>query len=625
MQIKFIFIIFIGLWAKFIHAENTVIRPQLAPGYGILEFTAPKVGSYQLNKLGKAHNGRVLTTQKQSKELFDFMGDKVVLLSFIYATCSDVNGCPLATMVFHKIKKRLLKEPELAKKLRLLTLSFNPLLDTPEKMRVYGKNFQSKPLEWKFLTTESEKELQPILKNYQQNIQKIYNQQGEFTGTFSHLLRVYLIDKNKTIRNIYSVDFLHADTLINDMKTLLEGNHAVIESESNHVSLTTDDTKHNYQHKEYQTHSTALKQRQGKPANLLKNSLHPPLGLPAITFPKNNSQTREKIALGRKLFYDRRLSINNTFSCAMCHIPEQGFGSDEMATSVGVEGRTVRRNAPTLYNVAYMENLFHDGRENTLEQQAWSPLLAHNEMANPSIGYVINKIKQQVDYKGLFEAAFNREAGMETIGKALASYQRSLNAADSDFDRWHYGKQTNALSNNEKKGYALFIGKAGCNQCHLIHEKQALLMDQKLHNTGIGYQQSMAKSPEKQSLQIAAGQFIEVKTDVIKRVTEPKMADLGLYEITEKPTDRWKYKTPTLRNIELTAPYMHNGQLQSLEAVVDFYNQGGIANENLDSRVTPLNLSTEEQGELVSFLKSLTGNNVDVLVSDGLAAPIGEP
>ena len=150
------------------------------------------------------------------------MGDKVVLLSFIYSTCSDVNGCPLATSVLHKIKNRLKKEPELASKLRLVTLSFNPEHDTPEMMQRYGQELQGKGVEWRFLTSRSEQDLQPILDHYKQNIQKVYDAQGKFTGTFSHILRVYLIDKNKQLRNIYSVAFLHPDTLINDIKTLLQ-------------------------------------------------------------------------------------------------------------------------------------------------------------------------------------------------------------------------------------------------------------------------------------------------------------------------------------------------------------------------------------------------------------------
>ncbi|NOQ34785.1 MAG: c-type cytochrome [Methylococcaceae bacterium] len=607
-------------------ADNDSTKPRLAAGYGILEFTAPKAGTYQLSVLGKAGNGDILSSENQPKKLLDLMGDKLVLLSFIYATCSDVNGCPLATSVLYKIKKRLLKEPEIAKQLRLLTLSFNPLHDTPEKMLAYSKGLQGKNLQWQFLTTKSETELQPILQHYKQNIQKVYDEQGNFTGTFSHILRVYLIDKNKDIRNIYSVDFLHADTLINDIKTLLLKTppKAKVKKEITQNLYSAGDNKTNYQNSDYKTQSVSLEQRRGKEADLLKNSLQPPLGLPKITFPVDNPLTKEKIALGRKLFYDRRLSINNTFSCAMCHVPEQGFSNNEMATSVGVEGRTVKRNAPTLYNVAYMEKLFHDGRENTLEQQAWSPLLAHNEMANPSIGYVIDKINHSPDYKDLFQQAFKGNASMETIGMALASYQRTLNSANSPFDRWFYGKQKNVLSEEAKRGYRLFIGKAACGNCHRINEGYALFTDQQLHNTGLGYQQAMTKMPTTQKVQVAAGVFIDVPNSIIETVAEPKAADLGLYEVTQNPADRWKYKTPSLRNISLTAPYMHNGQFQSLEDVIAFYNKGGIANENLSSLIKPLNLSTKEQQDLIAFLKSLTGDNVNELLDDAFAAPIGE-
>ena len=194
----------------------------LAPGYGTLEFTAPEPGSYTLPALGSAADGKVLDTQGNALTLHSLMGDKVVLLSFIYSTCSDVNGCPLATAVLHKIKNRLKKEPELAEKLRLVTLSFNPEHDTPEMMQHYAQELQDKGVEWRFLTTQSEQDLQPILEHYKQNIQKVYDAQGQFTGTFSHILRVYLIDKNKQLRNIYSVAFLHPDTLINDIKTLLQ-------------------------------------------------------------------------------------------------------------------------------------------------------------------------------------------------------------------------------------------------------------------------------------------------------------------------------------------------------------------------------------------------------------------
>ena len=573
----------------FIATETTYAKtpPTLAPGYSPLTFIAPSPGSYQLPVLGQAANGQILNTENQSIYLHDLMGDKIVLLSFIYATCSDINGCPLATSVFHKIKNRLKKEPLLADKLRLLTLSFDPQHDTPEAMKHYANSLQSSELDWQFLTTRSETELQPILQHYRQNIQKVFDEQGQFTGTFSHLLRVYLIDQNKRIRNIYSVSFLHADTLINDIKTLL---------------LSPINSK-----PQVATHNSR---------SLMKTIQKPPLGLPKVPVPLENPVTEAKIKLGKKLFFDRRLSINNTFSCAMCHVPSQGFSSNEMATAVGVEGRTVRRNSPTIYNVAYYTSLFHDGRESTLENQVWGPFLAHNEMANPSIGFVINKIKQTPEYTKLFKQAFKRPIGMETISFAIASYERSLNSADSNFDRWYFGKQKNAISASAQQGYALFTGKARCSSCHTISAKYALFTDNQFHNTGIGYKNSMQTETEAETtqVQLAPGIFVPIENKLINAVSEKKISDLGRYEITNKPADRWKYKTPSLRNISLTAPYMHNGSLNTLEQVVHFYNEGGINNVTLDPLISPLHLTDQESTNLLEFLKTLTGNNNDELL-----------
>ena len=598
----------------------------LAPGYNPLKFIPPKAGSYSLPIISQAKDGTVLTTENNKKQLHSFMGDKLVLLSFIYSTCSDINGCPLATAVFHKINNRLQKEPLLAKKLRLLTLSFNPEHDKPKAMRQYAKGFSNDIVDWKFLTTQSEQQLKPILDHYQQSIQKIYDDKGNFTGTFSHILRVYLIDTNKSIRNIYSVSFLHADTLINDVKTLLLQPDIQINAKkiNDNVLYQAGDNKQRYQQKSYQTQAIALARRQGQASNLLNNIQQPQLGLPTVPIPPSNPISSEKIALGRKLFFDRRLSHNNTFSCAMCHIPEQGFSSNEMATAVGIEGQTVHRNSPTIYNVAYASLLFHDGRENTLEQQVWGPLLASNEMGNPSVGYVVDKVKSLDDYKNLFEKSFSAQANMINISQALASYQRSLISANSPFDRWFFGKQPDAVNSETKKGYQLFTGKAGCSQCHSVSKSFALFTDNQLHNTGIGYQESMQKTPKQINLQIAPGVFIDVESDHLNDITELKANDLGRYEISQNPQDRWKYKTPSLRNIALTAPYMHNGSISTLEGIVRFYNQGGTINENLDKLISPLHLTNSEINNLVEFLKSLTGSNVNQLVSDAFAAPIGE-
>ncbi len=601
----------------------------LAPGYGDLGYALPAVGSYALPPLGHAADGEVVDSDGKPRRLYELFGEGYVLLAFIYSTCSDVNGCPLTSHVFYQIKAAMKRDPEIARHLKLISLSFDPETDTPEIMQLYGNNFRyaGNEGEWRFVTTASEQQLAPILDAYNQDIQRQYTADGRYSGAYSHLLRVFLIDPEKKIRNIYSVAFLHHDLILNDFKTLLQesrGTRLQVAANPPATQLSgPGDDKSGYDSEDYTTRSRALELRQGKPADLLGLIETPPLGLPAV--PGAETTDAAKIELGRKLFFDRRLSLNDTFSCAMCHVPEQGFTSNEIATAVGIEGRSVRRNSPTIYNVAYAELLFHDGREDRLEQQIWGPLLARNEMGNPSVGYVLNKIRQIDDYDGLFEAAFDgRGVSMVTLGSALASYQRALVSGDSAFDRWYYGGDADALSKSAQRGFGLFTGKAACSACHLVGKDSAVFMDNQLHNTGLGYRESMGIRPEKQLVQVAPGVVLEIDRDIIDRVGEPAPADVGRYEVTQNPYDRWKYKTPGLRNVELTAPYMHNGSLSTLRAVVEFYDAGGVPNEGLSPLIRPLGLDERERDDLVEFLESLTGSNVDTLVADAFAAPIGD-
>ena len=389
------------------------------------------------------------------------------------------------------------------------------------------------------------------------------------------------------------------------------------------------DVKTGYESAAYQTQSKDLLDRRGVKQDLLKIVQNPPLGLPELDIPSSNQPTRLKIDLGRKLFFDKRLSINNTVSCAVCHIPEQGFTNNEIRTAVGVEGRFVLRNSPTLYNVAYQKHLFFDGREISLENQVWQPITAHNEMAAPAIGYVINKIKKISEYDGLFEAAFDqRGPDIVTIGNALANYQRSLLSADSPFDRWFYLKQEDAITESAKRGFEIFSGKGTCVVCHQVNENHALFSDHKFHNTGIGYDVSFKLKDQKhktKKVQLAPGVFIDLPMKNILAVSRVKdINDLGLYRVTQDPNDRWKFRTQSLRNIELTAPYMHNGQFGTIREVIDFYDQGGIPNELLSPFIRPLGLTEQEKLDLEEFLLSLTGSNVPEIVADAFAAEIGE-
>ena len=359
------------------------------------------------------------------------------------------------------------------------------------------------------------------------------------------------------------------------------------------------------------------------------------LGLPAMIIPENNPLTAEKVALGRKLFMDRRLSHNNTISCAMCHVPEQGFVVNEIATAVGLEGRTNKRNAPTIFNVGYYKHLFHDGREFSLENQIIGPLLAENEMGNPSIGFVIEKIDSFPDYQGLFEQAFDgQKANLERVSLAIASYERTMVSGNSKFDQWYFGKNKAALNDREINGFRLFSGKANCISCHTVNKESALFTDQSFHNTGAGWSRNnkvlsslVKKEVSKQTfpVSLAPGITVEVANDHFDKASEVPKNDVGRFEVTSNPNDSWLYKTPSLRNIQLTAPYMHDGSLRTLDNVVDFYNVGGEDNPYKDQRLVPLGLTQDEKADLVAFMKALTGSNVKRLEKEARDAYFEAP
>jgi len=662
--LKVSLLLFLGLGASYSFAEEEIAagdRKQqvelLAPGYGALDYPAPKPGSYNLPAFGFAKDAKVLNVNGDYVNYHDLFKGKYTFLSFIYTRCTDVNGCPLSHLVFNRIQTEGAKIPQIADKLQLISMSFDPENDTPETLRAiagedhsmhegmdhsgHDMSAMKKEIKLTYLTADSVESLMPILDDYDQTIQNQINEDGSQSENFSHILRVYLIDPELNIRNIYSVSFLHPDILLNDVKTLMiqdgimeaeEGvsiaQHAVTDTG---VRMGASDSKAGYHTDAYQTNSRAITSRKGKKSNLLSVLDTPPLGLPKVPVPADNPVTAEKVELGKKLFFDRRLSLNDTFSCAMCHVAEQGYTSNEMEKSVGFEGRFNRRNAPTLYNTAYLTKLFLDGRETSLENQVWSPLVGHNKMGMTSIGQVIEKVQGLSDYDGLFEEAFDgQKADIQTIAQAIASYERVLVSGNSDFDRWYFAKETDAISEQAKRGFELFSGKANCIACHSVGEETALFTDNKLHNTGLGFQIAMGKEPETKRMLIAPGVYVDIKTSVINNFAT-KLGDLGYYEVTQNPDDRWKYRTSSLRNIALTAPYMHNGSMLDLESVVAYYNQGGFPkNENNFPNVTqspiikPLGLTEAESDDLVAFLKTLTGDNVEDIISDAFATPVGD-
>lgn len=340
------------------------------------------------------------------------------------------------------------------------------------------------------------------------------------------------------------------------------------------------------------------------------------LGLPprALAVAADAADAR-RVELGRKLFFDRRLSFNTTMSCAMCHVPEEGFTSNASKTAVGIEGKSLRRNAPTLLNVAWQERLFHDGRETSLATQAWMPLLHPDEMANPSIGYVLQRIRSLPDYAGRFEDAFAGSGPtMDTLGAALAAFEGTLVAGDSRFDRWRFGGDPQALTALEQAGFGVFSGKGRCTACHLVGATSALFADGSFHATGAGA--GADPTPDDAIVvPLAPGVHTVITGAALAAFASRAEPDLGRFEITLDPADRYAFKTPSLRNVARTAPYMHDGSLATLEAVVDFYDRGGGALADKSALLGPLGLSWDEKAALVAFLRALDGAGVDALAA----------
>ena len=327
--------------------------------------------------------------------------------------------------------------------------------------------------------------------------------------------------------------------------------HACISSSSIHRSL-------------YTTEATVS-------SGLYLQSIPQGLGV-LLPVPENNPLTIEKSELGRMLFFDQRLSRDGTTSCASCHLPEKAF-TDGLVVSVGIDEKLGRRNAPSLLNSAYLPSMFRDGRLKTLEQQALEPMTNPVELGNTH-DEIVKRLRADKTYLVQFERAFgSKNITIQRTAEALASFERTLLSGDSDFDRYMVAGDLNAMSAAALRGLKLFRGEANCQLCH----EHSLFSDNRFHNTGVSWG------------------------------TQP--LDLGRYEVTESLSDKGKFRTPGLRDIEYTAPYMHDGSMGTLEEVLEYYNEGGNSNANLDLSIQPLNLSSKEQADIVAFLKTLSGSS----------------
>lgn len=341
------------------------------------------------------------------------------------------------------------------------------------------------------------------------------------------------------------------------------------------------------------------------------------LGLPSLhraTPPEQPAQAQ----LGRKLFFDRRLSFNGTMSCAMCHVPEEGFTSQASQLSMGLEGKSLKRNAPTLLNVAWQSLLFHDGREPSLSTLAWSPLLHPDEMGNPSPGHLLARLRQLHDYTDGFEQAFGGQGpSMDSVAQALAAYMQTLVAGDSRFDRWRYAQQTPSLTAQEQRGFGIFTGPGRCSTCHTVGTNSALLADGLFHVTGAG----LAEPLRSLVVQLVPGVKTVLTGQDLVHFTDTRAPDLGRFDVTLLEADRYAFKTPSLRNVARTAPYMHDGSLPTLEAVVEFYNRGGGPVVGKSPLIQPLRLAAQDQAALVAFLRALDSSQLGTITHAARASP----
>lgn len=291
-----------------------------------------------------------------------------------------------------------------------------------------------------------------------------------------------------------------------------------------------------------------------------------PRGFPYPVFPADNQPTQSRVDLGRKLFNDPILSRDSSVSCGSCHMPALGF-TDGRARSIGIEGRLAGRNSMPILNVAYQPYFFWDGGSPTLEQQVLAPIENPNEM-DFDVNFVVARLQNNPQYVAEFQRAYGQGPNVYTLTRAIACFERTIFSETSRFDIYMSGNDTTALTASEKRGMDLFFGeRAECFHCHSGH----MFSDFSFRNNGLYL----------------------------------NYADSGRARITTLSSDAGKFKVPSLRGLLLTAPYMHDGSMSTLEEVVDHYNSGGQPHPNKSGFIFPLGLSQQEKEDLVNFLKTL--------------------
>ncbi len=319
--------------------------------------------------------------------------------------------------------------------------------------------------------------------------------------------------------------------------------------------------------------------------------------------PTDNPQTPERIALGEKLFFEPRLSVDRTVACASCHNPDRAF-TDGKPTSVGFKGRVGQRNAPTILNALYNKKQFWDGRAETLEDQAAFPITNPSEMGQPSLDAAVATIAAIPEYQQAFQQVFSQPPSALNIVRAIASYERTLVSFDSPFDHFIAG-DSNAINDAAKRGWLLFNTRGHCNRCHAsVNQDASYFTDFRFHNIGIGILRHHVTPLALQAMkQIEKGDLPTIDRAAI----QSDFSVLGRFLLTRKEADIASFKTPTLRNVLVTAPYFHDGSMETLWDAMDHYNKGdGVKDPWLDDDMQPLALTEDEIDDLVEFLASLT-------------------
>jgi cytochrome c peroxidase len=325
------------------------------------------------------------------------------------------------------------------------------------------------------------------------------------------------------------------------------------------------------------------------------------LGLPPLIVAPGTRSDRPIIALGRRLFFDPRLSLDGAISCASCHQPQKAF-SDGRRVAHGIGGQEGTRNTPSLLNVAYNLTEFWDGRRPSLETQALDPLTNPLEHGLKDENDLMDRIRSDPSYMTEFSAAFALDAASITsshVAQALASYERTLIAGGSPFDRFYFGHDRTALNPAAERGLALFRGAAQCSTCHVIAQKAALFTDNQFHSVNVGLPRIAPRLAEI-TTRVVAVRNAGTRIDAVI-LSDRDISELGRFVVTLDPADIGKFRTPSLRNVALTAPYMHDGSVATLKEAVEreLY-------EHTNQSGRPLILTPQEKEDLVAFLNALT-------------------